>query len=425
MNYRKTLLAASIITGLCVSGAIYAQDSQTNTDNQSSQDQAREKQARTLSTVVVTGIRNSEAESLALKKDAASHVEVVTAEDIGKLPAKNVADTLQRLPGVNISSSSASEGGFDESDRVSLRGTSPSLTQTLVNGHSVGTGDWFVLSQVQTVGRSVSYSLLPSEIVSQVVVHKTSEASIVEGGSAGSVDIITRKPLEFAKPVTAEASIGGVYSDLPGDTKPQFSGLFNWKNDANTVGVLVQGFYEKRSLQRNGQEVVGGYQQITAASAPNTVAAHPELEGMYYPNEIGAVLFTQQRERKGGVIDFQVKPTDNLTLDLNGFYSKLKADNYNRNYMMWASSALGGPTGGVLTPGSVSNNVITSGSISGGTNANGVYDQISRPGAASESKYLTLSANWRATDHLTFTGQVGTTRGTGTSPTQDVIELGT
>ena len=218
MNYRKTLLAASIITGLCVSGAIYAQDNQTNTDSQSSRDQAREKQARTLSTVVVTGIRNSEAESLALKKDAASHVEVVTAEDIGKLPAKNVADTLQRLPGVNISSSSASEGGFDESDRVSLRGTSPSLTQTLVNGHSVGTGDWFVLSQVQTVGRSVSYSLLPSEIVSQVVVHKTSEASIVEGGSAGSVDIITRKPLEFAKPVTAEASIGGVYSDLPGDT---------------------------------------------------------------------------------------------------------------------------------------------------------------------------------------------------------------
>ncbi|HEY8329257.1 MAG TPA: TonB-dependent receptor [Rhodanobacter sp.] len=412
MNYRKTLLAASIIASLCVSGALYAQDSQANTDNQSGQNQAKEKQARTLSTVIVTGIRNSEAESLALKKDAASHVEVVTAEDIGKLPAKNVADTLQRLPGVNISSSSASEGGFDESDRVSLRGTAPSLTQTLVNGHSVGTGDWFVLSQVQTVGRSVSYTLLPSEIVSQVVVHKTSEASIVEGGSAGSVDIITRKPLEFAKPITAEASIGGVYSDLPGDTKPQFSGLFNWKNDANTVGVLVQGFYEKRSLQRNGQEVVGGYLPTTVGG--NTV---------YYPNEIGAVLFTQQRERKGGVIDLQIKPTDNLTLDLNGFYSKLKADNYNRNYMMWASSALA--NGGVLTANAINNNVVTSGSIAGGTGAYGVYDQISRPGAASESKYLTLSANWRATDHLTFTGQIGTTRGTGSSPTQDVIELGT
>ncbi|MDW2981396.1 MAG: TonB-dependent receptor [Rhodanobacter sp.] len=410
MNYRKTLLAASIIASLCVSGVLYAQDAaQSDTATQSRADKTK---AKELGTVTVVGIRDSEAESLALKKDSASHVEIVTAEDVGKLPAKNVADTLQRLPGVNISSSSASEGGFDESDRVSLRGTAPSLTQTLVNGHAVGTGDWFVLSQVQTVGRSVSYSLLPAEVVSQVVVHKTSEASIVEGGSAGSVDIITRKPLEFAKPVTAEASIGGVYSDLPGDTKPQFSGLFNWKNDADTVGVLVQGFYEKRSLQRNGQEVVGGYLPTTVGG--NTV---------YYPNEIGAVLFTQERERKGGVIDFQVKPTDNLTLDLNGFYSKLKADNYNRNYMMWASSALA--NGGVLTANAINNNVVTSGSIAGGTGAYGVYDQISRPGAASESKYLTLSADWRATDHLDLKGQLGTTRGTGSSPTQDVIELGT
>src|SRR5574337_520903 len=285
MNNRKTLLAASIVASLCVSGALYAQDAAQGSAA-TTQSRADKAKAKELATVTVVGIRNSEAESLALKKDAASHVEVVTAEDVGKLPAKNVADTLQRLPGVNISSSSASEGGFDESDRVSLRGTAPSLTQTLVNGHSVGTGDWFVLSQVQTVGRSVSYSLLPSEIVSQVVVHKTSEASIVEGGSAGSVDIITRKPLEFAKPVTAEASIGGVYSDLPGDTKPQFSGLFNWKNDANTVGVLVQAFYEKRSLQRNGQEIVGGYNQIQATDP--IAVAHPDLAGVYYPNLTGA-----------------------------------------------------------------------------------------------------------------------------------------
>ncbi len=71
--------------------------------------------------------------SLDTKREANARVEVVTAEDVGKLPAHNVADTLQRLPGVNISSSSADEGGFDEADRVSLRGTSPSLTQTLIN----------------------------------------------------------------------------------------------------------------------------------------------------------------------------------------------------------------------------------------------------------------------------------------------------
>ena len=447
MSNRKTLLAASIIAGLCLSGSVYAADqapapqsgpAASGQDNaQTTADKAK---AKELSTVTVVGIRDSEAESLNLKKAADAHVEVITAEDIGKLPAKNVADTLQRLPGINISSSSASEGGFDENDRVSLRGTNPSMTQTLVNGHTVGTGDWFVLSQVQTVGRSVSYSLLPSEVVSEVVVHKSSEAKLQEGGSAGSVDIITRKPLEFAKQVTAQASIGGVYADLPGDTKPQFNGLFNWKSDDNTFGVMAQAFYEKRSLQRDGQEVVGGYNKLTAQVTPShptpdpIVLAHPDLEGVYYPNETGQTFFTQTRTRKGGLVDLQWKPLDNLTLNLDSFYSKLEADNFNRNYMMWASQFV--PYGPGLQNYTVSGNVLKNATFAkpGPTDmcgANlctntpyGVYDQISRPGASSSSAYTTLSAEWRATNHLTFTGQVGTTQGKGNSDEQNVSELG-
>lgn len=437
MNYRKTLLAASIIASVCVSGALYAQANEPTGTGQAGQDQAgstlagstqaKARQAKTLGTVVVTGIRDSEAESLALKKDANSHVEIVTAEDIGKLPAKNVADTLQRLPGVNISSASASEGDFDESDRVSLRGTNPSMTQTLVNGHTVGTGDWFVLSQVATVGRSVSYSLLPAEIVSEVVVHKTSEAKIQEGGAAGSVDILTRRPLDFAKQTTAQASVGGVYSDLPSSTEPQFSGLFNWKNSDNTFGVMAQAFYEKRSLQRDGQELVGGYVPLTA-KGPNpdqVVIDHPDLEGVYYPQEIGATLFTQTRTRKGGAIDVEFKPTDNLTLNLDAFYTKLKADNYNRNYMLWTSQFI---DKGGLQPGyTVKNHVLTNasfGQVAGNTNPSIVYDQISRPGASSSSGYVTLDADWQATQNLSFKGQVGTTEGKGSSPTQNVLELG-
>ena len=135
--------------------------------------------------VVVSGIRASLQQALQKKRNADSVVEVISAEDIGKLPDKNVADALQRLPGVNTSSAASGEGGFDENDRVSMRGTNPSLTQTLINGHGVAAGDWFVLDQVQTVGRSVSYTLLPSEIVSKVVVEKSSNASLVEGGVAG------------------------------------------------------------------------------------------------------------------------------------------------------------------------------------------------------------------------------------------------
>ena len=183
MKIKQKPVAAAV--SLALAGALPAYAQQAGTP------EAKE-------TVTVTGIRASIEKSLDTKKNADTVTEVVTAEDIGKLPDKNIADAVQRLPGVTTSSSAGGEGGFDENDRVSMRGTNPSLTQTLINGHNVAAGDWFVLNQTNTVGRSVSYTLLPSELVSQVVVHKSSEASLVEGGVAGSIDIITRKALDLA-----------------------------------------------------------------------------------------------------------------------------------------------------------------------------------------------------------------------------------
>ncbi|HEX8777767.1 MAG TPA: TonB-dependent receptor, partial [Rhodanobacter sp.] len=237
-----------------------------------------------------------------------------------------------------------------------------------------------------------------------------------------------------AKQTTGAVSVGGVYSDLPGSTKPQASGLFNWKNDDNTFGVMVQGFYEKRSLQRNGQELIGGYNQI-AATDPVAVA-HPDLAGVYYPQEIGSTFFTQTRTRKGGAIDLEWKPADNLTLNLNGFATTLKADNFNRNYMLWTSQFI---NNGGLQPGYVvKNHVLTNANFAApgptqmcnnntvlcNTLPSVVYDQISRPGAESSSNYVTFDADWRATDSLSFKGEIGTTHGAGKSPTQDVLELG-
>src|ERR1700684_547049 len=209
-----------------------------------------------LDEIVVTGIRKSLDVSLEVKRSSTELTEVVTAEDIGKMPDKNIADSLSRVPGITTSSAGANEGGFDENDRVSMRGTNPSLTQTLINGHNVASGDWFVLDQTGTVGRSVSYTLLPSEIGSQVRDEKSSSASLVEGGVAGSVDIITRKPLDFSKPFTLEASAGAVYADLPHTGDGQYSALANFKNDANNFGVMVQLFSETRALRRDRIEVL-------------------------------------------------------------------------------------------------------------------------------------------------------------------------
>src|SRR5450432_3729958 len=303
-----------------------------------------------LDEIVVTGIRKSVEQSLESKRDSTELTEVVTSEDIGKMPDKNVADSLARLPGVTTSAAGANEGGFDENDRVSMRGTNPSLTQTLINGHGVAAGDWFVLDQVQTVGRSVSYTLLPSEIVSKVVVQKSSSASLVEGGVAGSVDIITRKPLDFSKPFTLEASAGAVYSDLPSKTDGQFSALADWKSDANNFGVMLQLFSETRHLRRDGVEVLG-YDTIAPGSPIAT--AHPDLSGVQYPTDIGAAFFTQERKRTGGVVDLEFKPTDDLTFDLSGFASKLEASNYNRNYLLWSTHFVGSGVGQAPDPGYV------------------------------------------------------------------------
>jgi iron complex outermembrane recepter protein len=404
MQFKPTPIAAAV--GLLLLGAsiaAYAQQTQT-ADTPIQQ-------------VEVTGIRASLQQSLNAKRNAESVVEVVTAEDVGKMPDKNVADAIQRLPGVNISSSAGGEGGFDENDRVSLRGTNPSLTQTTINGHTVGTGDWFILNQVGNVGRSVSYSLLPSDLVGRVTVHKSAQADLVEGGVAGAVDVETRKPLDFQKQLTAEATFEGVYSDLARKTDPQLAALINWKNDAKTFGALFQVFSQTRHLRRDGQELLG----YSTINSPDVIAAHPDLAGVVYPQLIGSALFTQERKRDGGAFEFQIKPSNALTLGFNGLYSQLEAKNYNSNFMAWPDNLL--VNGISPTSYTVRNGTLVSAQFAQQNGpAAGVVDEIYRPGSRSETWYANLDAKWHASDRLTITGQLGTTRGVGETTKEVAFE---
>src|SRR6185369_8727208 len=113
-------------------------------------------------------------------------------------------------------------------------------------------------------------------------------------------------------------------------TDPQFNGLLAWKNEAANFGVLVQAFSETRHERRDGQEFLG-YSEVAHDSA--AAEAHPELAGALYPSLIGSSFFEQKRVRQGGLFDVEFKPTNSLTLDVNGFFSRLKADNYDNNFM--------------------------------------------------------------------------------------------
>ncbi len=388
--------------------------------------------------IVVTGVRASLEKAIELKRLSDNHVEAISSEDIGKLPDKNVADALQRLPGLNTSSAASGEGGFDENDRVSIRGTSPSLTQVTIDGHAVSTGDWFVLDQFSTVGRSTSFDLLPSEIVSSVIVNKTQDASLLEGGVAGSIDLRLRSGLDLKDTWTFEGSAQGAYNTQSQQVKPQLNGLIGWHNDDNTLGVIVQGFYEQRSLRRYGQETLG-YSAIAAPTfSPTGVitggvtgAANPSLIGVQAPTLIGSALFQQERTRKGGVSTVDWKPTDTLELKASGFYSYLNASNTNDNFLYWGSREL---DRNAPTSYTVRNNTLVAAafpliSTTPNTNYTGqpiegiVADNIVRPDASGETWFANLDATWHATERLTVKGQVGYTHGVGRTPSSPFFEV--
>jgi len=279
--------------------------------------------------VVVTGIRASIQAALDQKRKSDMVSEVITAQDIGKFPDKNVADSLGRLTGVNVVTGSANAGGFGENQNVSIRGTDPQLNLTLLDGHSVATGDWFVLDQTSG-GRSFDFSLLPSEIVGSLEVYKSSQADLQEGGIGGTINLHSRKPLDLPSG-TVSLTAQGAYNDEADKWTPQASGLVSWKNAEGTFGILAAGFYQKRDFRRDGQEFLGYTPYANFAGSGQTVSA---------PNLIGAAYFTQQRVRKGGLVSAQFKG-DRFELNVNGIYTRLNANNINVNSMAWISRVIG------------------------------------------------------------------------------------
>ncbi|HWA92178.1 MAG TPA: TonB-dependent receptor [Rhizomicrobium sp.] len=395
---------------------------------------AQSAQNSNIETVVVTGIRASVQRAIDIKRNSTAILDAVSAEDIGKFPDKNVADALQRVPGVTTFSSSSGEGGFDENNRIAIRGTNPSLTQTMVDGHTVATGDWFILDQFQTVGRSVAFDLFPAEIVDSVKVYKSQQADMVEGGVAGSVDIITRKPLDFGPSTTFQASAQAVYAELPDEYDPQLNALGSWHDDTNHFGILVQGFFEKRHLRRDGQEFLG-YNTICGHPDPNTgvcdtgagiVAAHPDLKGVLYPTLIGSALFQQQRERAGGDVTMQWRPTEAIDFTVSGFYSHLKADNTNNNFMAWVQNEIGNnnsPTSYLVKGNTLVSAVFPKINPATGAVVDGVVeDSIYRPGAAASTWYVDGDMHWMPTEHWDIHAKLGYTRGEGLTPSQPTWE---
>ena len=309
-------------------GRNHALEAQTTNSDAASKDNLEE--------IVVTGIRKSMEQSIEQKRTATDIVEVVTAEDIGKMPDKNVADSLARLPGITTSSAGANEGGFDENDRVSMRGTNPSLTQTLINGHNVAAGDWFVLDQTGTVGRSVSYTLLPSEIVSKVVVREELQRLAGRGRRRRLRGHHHAQAAGFLrKQHTLEASAGAVYADLPDKVDRQYSALGNWKNDEHNFGVMVQLFSETRDLRRDGMSC---WATTRLPRAATWRWPHPEPlpVSSTRPDRRGALQAGAPAQRRHARCRVQAQRRAHHRPV--GLFFQARASNVNDNYLLWSTA---------------------------------------------------------------------------------------
>jgi len=386
MRYGRTLMIGTVSALALSAGAAMAQDTQTTEVDE----------------VIVTGIRASIEQSIATKRNADAVVDVITAEDVGKFPDKNVAEALQRIPGVVINRE------FGEGERVSIRGTSPNLTRTLIDGHGLATADWFILEQLSAT-RSFNFLMLPSEIIGQSLVYKSPMADIEEGGIGGTVDTRTRLPLDL-KPFEAFGSIQGAYNENAGDIDPNASALISWRNADSTLGVLVAGIYQKRNIRRDAVEVLGYFD------------AEPGAGELLAPSLIGSALFEQERIRTGGNFAVQWRPNYKVELALTGLYSKFSADNFNQNFLAWGVQALGG--GGTLTDATVVDGTAVAGTITSTPGGRGaVFDAIDRDAEATTSN-IALDGKFMPTDRLTLDFKIGYTEASGDTTNQPFVEFG-
>ncbi len=230
---------------------------------------AQQAPADQIETVVVTGYAESLSNARDIKKDANIQEDVIVAEDMAKFPELNLAESLQRLPGVQITR----EGG--EGREISLQGLGPDFTRVQLNGMEVlGNDDSALDARGQrSRDRAFDFNIFASEMFSKVVVEKTFQAAQNEGGMAGTVGLFTGKPFDYAEGFQGAITFKLGTNQYTGDPQPRVAAVlsYNW-NDK--FGVAVSVAYSHRKTTEEGVDNYN-YDQLSADDAQNLVNKRP------------------------------------------------------------------------------------------------------------------------------------------------------
>ena len=302
----KYVVSASVAALLC-GGAAIAQD---NADADEAADQ------RTLQTVTVTGIRSSLKRAMDVKRDNSGVVDAIAAEDLGKFPDLNVAESLQRIPGIAIDRA----GG--EGQAVTVRGLGPQFNTVLLNGRQIAT---------DSGGREFNFDVLAAEQITGATVYKSGQASLQEGGIGGTINVTTARP--FDNPgLQMAGSIKGVYESLSEEASPAGSFLIsNTFGDNDQFGVLAAVSYQERKVQINRIETAGWRPGQTISNNRDGVL----FTDAYIPRNWDQIVDDQTRERTNASLALQYAPSADMTMTLDGYYSKFEVDSLVTDLASW------------------------------------------------------------------------------------------
>ncbi|RJG24379.1 TonB-dependent receptor [Massilia cavernae] len=273
----KVTVAVLAGAGILSSASVWAQDAATIDTN--------------TAVVTVSGVRKAAQSAQTIKRNSDEVVDSIVAEEAGKFPDKNVAEMLGRITGVQV------RREFGEANSVVIRGL-PGLV-TLLNGREMYTSS----------GRSLYLADIPAAMLYRVDAYKTQGAEMVEGGTAGVIDVRTSRPFD-AKGFTSNVVARVENRDKSNSTDPNVSGMVSnrWKTQYGEIGALVGLSYQKGNY----------HDEVTWNSPPE-----PRGNGITGPNDLGHVLYQGERERKAANFAFQWRPSQDVELFAEGISTEI------------------------------------------------------------------------------------------------------
>lgn len=361
-SFRINPLAWSILTAVAISGTVQAQTT--------SQEGVEE--------VVVTGFRASLDSALNQKRENTAAIDSIVSEDIGKFPDSNLAESMQRIPGVTLARGDGGEG-----KSISVRGLGAGFTRVRINGMEgaaqTGSSDIHVLTNSS---RGFHFNVFPSEIFSNLTVRKTPSANVEEGSLGATVDISAPRPLALKDEFTATGTLRGSWNEVSEKTDPRMSGLIAKKFADDTFGVLLSVAHSERNIREVGYSAVnllpgyvnGGFCTPAGYSGTQTPVNNPvkgtdELNcatgnprtsdpaayakwesltgisgnpggGVFMPRIPRYINSVQDAERTGGSLTLEWQPSERTNIALDGIFSRYDVVRYD-NYINMLSLARG------------------------------------------------------------------------------------